>query len=47
MVVIATLGGINGNIPRGARVLYAMADAGMFLRAAGRCIRASARRRRP
>jgi APA family basic amino acid/polyamine antiporter len=36
MVVIATLGGINGNILGGARVLYAMADAGMFLRAAGR-----------
>jgi len=36
MVVIATLGGINGNILGGARVLYAMADAGMFLRAVGR-----------
>ena len=36
MVVIATLGGINGNILGGARVLYAMADAGLFLRAAGR-----------
>lgn len=36
MVVIATLGGINGNILGGARVLYAMADAGLFWRAAGR-----------
>jgi APA family basic amino acid/polyamine antiporter len=36
MVVIATLGGINGNILGGARVLYAMAGAGLFLRAAGR-----------
>jgi len=36
MVVIATLGGINGNILGGARVLYAMADAGLFFRAAGR-----------
>jgi len=31
MVVIATLGGINGNILGGARVLYAMADAGNVL----------------
>jgi APA family basic amino acid/polyamine antiporter len=36
MVLIATLGGVNGNVLGGARVLYAMADAGVFWRAAGR-----------
>jgi APA family basic amino acid/polyamine antiporter len=36
MVVIATLGGLNGNILGGARVLYAMAEAGLFWAAAGR-----------
>ncbi len=36
MVLVATLGGINGNILGGARVLYAMAEGGVFPRAAGR-----------
>ncbi len=36
MVVVATLGGINGNVLGGARVLYAMAEGGMFPSAAGR-----------
>jgi len=36
MVVLATVGGLNGNILGGARVLYAMAEAGLFWRAAGR-----------
>jgi len=35
MVVIATLGAINGNVLGGARVLYAMAQSGLFWRAAG------------
>jgi APA family basic amino acid/polyamine antiporter len=35
MVVIATLGAINGNVLAGARVLYAMAQSGLFWRAAG------------
>jgi len=35
MVVLATLGGVNGNILAGARVLYAMAETGLFWRAAG------------
>ena len=36
MVLVATLGGINGNILGGARVLYAMAEGGVFPRATGR-----------
>jgi len=36
MVVISTLGGVNGNILSGARVLYAMAEGGMFPEAVGR-----------
>jgi basic amino acid/polyamine antiporter, APA family len=35
MVVIATFGAINGNVLAGARVLYAMAQSGLFWRAAG------------
>ena len=35
MVALATLGGLNGNVLGGARVLYAMAHAGVFWRAAG------------
>jgi APA family basic amino acid/polyamine antiporter len=35
MVLIATVGGLNGNILGGARVLYAMAQTGLFWRAAG------------
>jgi len=36
MVLVSTLGGVNGNILSGARVLYAMSEAGMFPRAVGR-----------
>ncbi|MFL5274951.1 MAG: APC family permease [Myxococcales bacterium] len=36
MVALATLGGLNGNILGGARVLYAMANARVFWRPAGR-----------
>src|SRR5256885_1531945 len=36
MVALATLGGLNGNILGGARVFYAMANAGVFWRPAGR-----------
>jgi len=35
MVALATLGGLNGNVLGGARVLYAMAQAGVFWRPAG------------
>jgi APA family basic amino acid/polyamine antiporter len=35
MVALATLGGLNGNVLGGARVLYAMAGAGVFWRPAG------------
>jgi basic amino acid/polyamine antiporter, APA family len=35
-VVVAMLGGVNGNILAGARVLYAMADAGLFWRPVAR-----------
>jgi len=35
MVALATLGGLNGNVLGGARVLYAMAHAGVFWRPAG------------
>ena len=35
MVVLASIGGLNGNILVGARVLYAMAETGLFWRAAG------------
>ena len=34
MVALATLGGLNGNVLGGARVLYAMAHAGVFWRPA-------------
>jgi APA family basic amino acid/polyamine antiporter len=36
MVVLATFGGVNGNVLGGARVLYAMAEAGLFWPAAAR-----------
>jgi APA family basic amino acid/polyamine antiporter len=35
MVVLTTVGGLNGNILGGARVLFAMAETGLFWRAAG------------
>jgi APA family basic amino acid/polyamine antiporter len=36
MVMVATLGALNGNILGGARVFYAMAEAGLFFRPLGR-----------
>jgi APA family basic amino acid/polyamine antiporter len=36
MVVVATLGALNGNILGGARVYYAMAEAGLFFRPVAR-----------
>jgi basic amino acid/polyamine antiporter, APA family len=36
MVVVATIGGLNGNILGGARVYYAMASEGLFFRSLGR-----------